>query len=211
MGKKILRISEFILLFIGVPLLLYVDSHIIHPTILLIPVLLFIILILRNRTLFRARELVNIKISRKEWLVNIMILLIAGILLLTATLIFSKATLFNLPRKNPVIFLAVSLFYPVFSAYPQEIIYRTFLFHRYSLLFSSRLSFILASSITFSFVHIVYYSPVSIILTLFLGIYLASVYWRTKSVLFTAILHGILGIMVFAMGLGQYFWLDMPV
>lgn len=211
MGKKILRYTEFLVLFIGIPMLLYFDRHIIHPTILLMPVLLFVILILRYRTSFRASELVYIKISRKEWIINILVVIISAVLLLGATLIFSKDTLFNLPRKNPLIFIAFCFFYPLFSAYGQEIIYRTFLFHRYKLIFSSRAGFIMASSLTFSFIHIIYYSPVSMILTLFLGFYVSYVYWRTRSVLFTAILHGILGIIIFAVGLGQYFWLDMPV
>ena len=68
---------------------------------------------------------------------------------------------------------------------------------------------IVASGISFSFVHILYYSPMSIILTLIGGIYLALVYQRTGSVLYTAILHGIFGILIFSVGLGEYFWLEM--
>jgi membrane protease YdiL (CAAX protease family) len=69
---------------------------------------------------------------------------------------------------------------------------------------------VLASGITFSFLHIVYYDPVSIILTLIGGIYFARVYQETRSVLYSAVLHGVLGIVVFGAGLGRYFWLDMP-
>lgn len=40
-------------------------------------------------------------------------------------------------------------------------------------------------------------------------IFLAPVYERTGSVLFTSILHGIFGNIVFTIGLGEFFWLDM--
>ena len=47
------------------------------------------------------------------------------------------------------------------------------------------------------------------ILTLIGGIYLASTYNRTRSVLYSAILHAIMGMLVFSVGLGEFFWLDM--
>ena len=101
------------------------------------------------------------------------------------------------------------IFYPVFSAYGQEIVFRKFLFMRYKPLFQKTWILILASGISFSFVHIVYFSLLSLILTFFAGIYLALVYEKTKSVLFVAILHGIMGFLIFTVGLGQHFWLDM--
>jgi len=90
------------------------------------------------------------------------------------------------------------------------VIYRTFLFRRYGELFRNKWLLILASGITFSFLHIVYYDPVSIIFTLVGGIYLARIYRQTRSVLFAAVLHGLMGIILFGVGLGRYFWLDMP-
>jgi membrane protease YdiL (CAAX protease family) len=59
--------------------------------------------------------------------------------------------------------------------------------------------------------HIVYYNPLSMVLTLIGGLYFAFVYIQTRSVLFSSVLHGCMGTIVFAVGLGQYFWLDMPV
>jgi membrane protease YdiL (CAAX protease family) len=100
-------------------------------------------------------------------------------------------------------------FYPTFSAYQQEVVYRKFIFMRYRPLFHKKWMLILASGITFSFVHIVYFSALSLILTFIAGIYLAYIYEKTKSVMFVGILHGIMGFLVFTVGLGQHFWLDM--
>jgi membrane protease YdiL (CAAX protease family) len=46
-------------------------------------------------------------------------------------------------------------------------------------------------------------------MTLIGGVYFAWLYDKTKSVLFTGIIHGILGWLIFTVGLGQHFWLDM--
>ena len=209
-SKAILRTTEFVLLFFGIPLFIYFDRDFIHPSIIILPVLVFIFLVMKKTTDFTFRELVRWRIPGSTLFRNGIILLICLLLMLGYVVVFEREQLFNLPRANPWIYVAMCVFYPVFSAFGQEIIYRTFLFRRYGQLFRKKWHFILASGLTFSFVHIVYYDPVSMILTFIGGIYLAGVYMQTRSVLFTAVLHGILGIIVFGVGLGQYFWLDMP-
>ena len=179
------------------------------PSIMLIPVLLFIILILRFRTDFRWRELVILGISRRQLARDGIILLACAACLTGIVLVWTPGKFLNLPRGNPLIWLAICTFYPVFSAYPQEIIYRTYIFRRYRGLFRGKWLLISASGISFSFVHILYYHPISMILTLIAGIYLASTYSRTRSVLYSAILHAVLGVIVFTVGMGEYFWLDM--
>jgi len=67
----------------------------------------------------------------------------------------------------------------------------------------------MASGISFSFAHIVFFSTLSLILTFVAGLYLAHVFNKTGSVLFVALLHGIMGFFVFTVGLGQHFWVDM--
>lgn len=202
-------IIEFILLFVGVPLLLYFDNRLIHPSAILIPVLAGIITYFIFQKEFKFRDLIRMDISKTLFWKNICIVALSGIVLFGLVYIFDRSNLLNLPKRNPLIWLGMCIFYPVFSAYAQEVIYRSFLFLRYKVLFKNNTILILVSGIMFSFMHIVYYNPVSIILTLIAGIYLSYVYSKTRSVLFTAILHGLLGILVFTAGLGQYFWLDM--
>ena len=211
MKRQIFRSLEFVILFFGVPLLIYFDRDFIHPSMIIIPVLVFIFVILRYTTDFRFRELFRWKISKATLIKNGIIVLLCLLLMLGYVLLFERESLFNLPKANPWIFVAMCIFYPVFSAFGQEIIYRTFLFRRYNGLFRKKWLIVLASGITFSFLHIVYYDPVSMILTFVGGLYFASVYLQTRSVLFTSVLHGLLGIIVFGVGLGQYFWLDIPI
>ena len=202
---------EFVLLFFGFPTLIYLDQDFIHPSIVIIPVLVFIFILLRRTSDFRWRELIRWSVSRKVLHIHALIILLCAMLMLAYVYFFDRENLFNLPRANIWIYLAMCLFYPVFSAYGQEIIYRTFLSRRYSRLFVKGWHFVAASAITFSFMHIVYYDPVSMILTFIGGLYFASVYQQTRSVLFTSVLHGIFGILFFGVGLGQYFWLDIPI
>ncbi len=205
----LLHITEGILLYFGIPLLMYFDHGFIHPSAILLPALLLILLVLRKSKGFSFRELVSLTVSRKEWQRNILIVVVVAALMIAAVFLFDRQNLFNLPRGNWKIWILLCTFYPVFSAFLQEILYRTFLFRRYGELLKGRMAFVLVSGIAFSFAHILYYSPVSIILTFFGGLYLADTYYRTRSVLFTSILHGLMGIAIFSSGLGQYFWLDM--
>ncbi len=207
--KKFYLGTEFALLFFGIPLFMFLDTGFTHPSAVLLPFLVAVFIILRYGTGFRWRELICFKISRRDFLRDGTILAISGALLLAGVLIWVPGKFLNLPISNVWIWLALCTFYPVFSAYAQEVLYRTFLFRRYRELFPRDWQMIAASGISFSFVHILYYHPLSMILTLFAGIYLSTAYLRTRSVLYTSILHGILGILVFTVGLGEYFWLDM--
>ena len=209
--KRIFLVIEFVLLFFGIPTLIYLDQDFIHPSIIILPVLVFIFILLRRNSDFKWRELIKWQVSRKELFFNALILLVSALLMLGYVLLFDRENLFNLPRANIWIYLAMCLFYPVFSAFGQEIIYRTFLSRRYSEILPMGWQFVVASALTFSYMHIVYYDPVSMILTFIGGLYFAQVYRVSRSVLFTSVLHGIFGIIIFGVGLGQHFWLDMPV
>ncbi|MCP4309842.1 MAG: CPBP family intramembrane metalloprotease [Bacteroidetes bacterium] len=211
MKKKGLRALEFVILFFGIPLLIFLDEEFIHPSIIILPVLVFIFFILRRTTDFRWRELVRWNIPNRILARNGIIVLIGLALMLGYMLLFDREHLFDLPRSRPLIYLAMCIFYPAFSAFGQEIIYRTFLFRRYENMFGPQWLTILFSGLSFSFLHIVYYDPVSMILTFMGGIWFARVYQQTRSVLFTSVLHGAMGILIFGVGLGRYFWLDMPV
>jgi len=207
--RKILYIAEFILLFFGIPLLLFFDSSIIHPSSVLLPILFALIIYFRKQKDFRLHDLIKLNVSKTMWIKQGILVLAIGIFLILLVLILEPENLFNLPRGNWQIWIALFFFYPIFSAYAQEVVFRMFLFMRYKPLFNKTWLMILASALSFSFAHIVYFSVLSLVLTFLAGIYLALVYHQTRSVLFVSILHGALGFFIFTVGLGQHFWLDM--
>jgi len=207
--KKIYLGIEFIVLFFGVPLFLLFYRNLMLPSTVLLPVLVLIFFLLHKNPRFKWKELFYWNINKSLYIKHAKLIILAILVLVGFVLVFIPGELFNLPKNNWKIWIAICFFYPVFSVFAQEIIFRTFIFKRYVLLFNKPIYFILASGISFSFAHIFYYSHISILTTFILGIYLASVYLKTKSVLFTSLIHGILGDVVFTIGMGQYFWLEM--
>ena len=208
-NQKWIRGTEFLFLFFGIPLFITLGWQVRHPVLLLIPVSFGFILYFRFKKDFRFKSLIHWNIYRKIIKLNALIILLAAIFLLLYVWIFERENLFNLPTKNFRLWLFLCFSYPLFSASIQELIYRTFIFSRYASLFKNKYILILASSLAFSFVHIIYYSLISLIFTFLAGLYLSWLYEKTQSMLFTTIVHGLLGDLIFTIGLGQHFWLNM--
>ena len=138
-SKRVYLAIEFLLLFFGIPSILLLYGGVIYPTMVLFPALIIVRLLLRFTTDFKVKELIALRIARRDWLRNgLVILLIGGAMLLSVRL-FAPENLFNLPRGNPRIWLALCIFYPLFSAYLQEFVFRTFLFRRYGPLFRRKI------------------------------------------------------------------------
>jgi CAAX protease family protein len=207
--KRLFLGIEFFLLFFAVPLMLYLGKSLIYPSSVLLPILLALILYFRKQKDFHWRDLFSLNISKGMWAKQIMLLLFTALLLLTYVYVFEPENLFNLPKQNPLLWVGMLFFYPVFSAYGQEILFRKFLFMRYRRIFNGKYILIFASGLAFGFAHILFFNILSLVLTFFAGIYLALMYEKTKSVLFVSILHGFMGFLIFTFGLGQHFWLDM--
>ena len=98
------------------------------------------------------------------------------------------------------------LLYPVLSVYPQTFIYRVFFCYRYRTLFASPLWLILASSVAFAFVHIIFRNPIAVMFTFVGGVLFAWRYLETGSALTSAFEHSLYGCLMFTVGLGQYFY-----
>lgn len=102
-------------------------------------------------------------------------------------------------------FAALVVLYPLLSAWPQEVIYRAFFFHRYRPLLGER-GLLAGSAAAFALLHVVYADPVAPALTLPAGLVLALRYARSGSLLAVAAEHALYGIAVFALGLGKAFF-----
>jgi uncharacterized protein len=125
--------------------------------------------------------------------------------LLATTLIAAPRSLFHFPRTRPIVWLVVMFLYPL-SAYAQEIVFRTFFFHRYGDLFSSARRRVLASGLLFGWAHVVVNNLVAIALASVAGIVFASTYEGSRSTLLASIEHALYGDFVFSVGLGSLFY-----
>jgi uncharacterized protein len=133
-------------------------------------------------------------------------LIILGGMLAALVAFAAPHLLLNFPRERPGIWALVMIFYPVFSVYPQELIYRAFLFHRYKPLFTTPFAMICASAAAFGYMHIIFENVIAVALTLVGGILFARTYWRTRSLAAAWLDHALWGCFVFTVGLGIYFY-----
>jgi uncharacterized protein len=131
--------------------------------------------------------------------------LAVGGALTAVTWLAAPASLFHFPRTRPMVWLAVMLLYPV-SALAQEIVFRTFFFHRYGNLFSSARRRVLASGLVFGWAHVVVNNLVAVGLASLAGFVFASTYERSRSTLLVSIEHALYGDLVFSVGLGSLFY-----
>lgn len=113
----------------------------------------------------------------------------------------------QLPLNAPVIWVMILILYPLVSVIPQELIYRTFFFHRYGPLFGdARWLAIVVNGLLFGFAHIIFGSFVSIALTAVLGCLVAWRYHEARSFWAVWLEHSLYGWLVFTVGLGHYFF-----
>jgi uncharacterized protein len=109
---------------------------------------------------------------------------------------------FTLPRQRPLFWAIIMVLYPLLSVWPQEMLYRSFLFHRFRPLFRSDLALILVSAIAFGFAHIIFLNWIAIAMTIAGGLLFARDYARHHSLPLTCLEHSLYGCLIFTIGLG---------
>lgn len=114
--------------------------------------------------------------------------------------------LFSLPREQPGVWALVMVLYPVFSVYPQELLFRAFVFHRYAPVFGTGTAMVAASAAAFGFVHIAFGNWIAVVLSAAGGWIFATRYRASGSLLTVSVEHGLYGLLMFTVGLGQYFF-----
>ncbi|MFW5770142.1 MAG: type II CAAX prenyl endopeptidase Rce1 family protein [Spirochaetota bacterium] len=198
---------ELLGIFVFIPLLYFRDLIPLPKILTLFIVTAIVILFLyRKGMLFNDEEGLEDKANTKWYrVIAIRSISVAGILILI-TLLDNSNNLFNFPIQNPVKWILIMLLYPVFSAFPQEIVYRKFFFLRYKSLFRSSIQMYAASSIAFAFLHIVYNNLLAIIITLIGGFIFSITYGKSRSLRVVTIEHAVYGCLVFTIGLGNYFY-----
>lgn len=120
--------------------------------------------------------------------------------------IFMPEKLFSFVSERPEIWWRVMVFYPIFSAIPQEFIFCTWFFTRFKYLFTNEKHLLTAATIIFGCTHILYINWVAPTLCLFAGYFFAQTYMKTRSLALVSLEHALYGNMIFTLGLGTYFF-----
>ena len=203
---KLLRAIELVTLFIGIPIAYYYDLFPFHKIIPLILGALYTIALLVFDKSFNRQEIgLNGFNNYKHMLMRSICVFI---ILVAATYLIAPDQLFFLPQNATWLWAVIMLMYPVWSVIPQELIYRTFFFHRYQPLFPSNTAMIIASGVAFAFMHIIFENIVALVFSLAAGIILSIIYSRHRSLLGISLEHAIYGNMVFTTGLGTFFYIN---
>jgi membrane protease YdiL (CAAX protease family) len=205
-NRLLFLVVEFAAIYVIVPLLIYYRRipNLPIPYLLLIALLAF--LLLRRDPTFSLSRLSswgNIRPFLPALLIRDTVCIVGlGI----AVYFLAPQLLFSLIRRSPLLWALIFLLYPLLSVYPQEFLYRGFFFHRYQALFGRGWGMLLASTIAFGFVHIIFRNWLAVGLC-FIGGFLFSLTYQTSGSLLLACLdHAIFGNFLFTIGLGQFFY-----
>ena len=141
-----------------------------------------------------------------EWKLILGFMLVSGAVLFGLAVLLVPGRFLEIFRYDPDLWITIMLLYPLFSALPQEIIFRTLFFRRYGRLFASREVAVIANVGVFVLAHLFFLEALTLSLTAAGGLVFAWAYLRHESTLLAAVLHAIAGQLVFTSGLGVYFY-----
>ncbi len=112
---------------------------------------------------------------------------------------------FAMLRQRPEFVLVIWSVYPILSALPQELIFRPLFFHRYGAILPEGRAAIALNAALFSFAHLMFWSWIVAAMTFVGGWFFARAYLRHGFPAAWA-LHAVAGNVLFAVGMGVYFY-----
>lgn len=200
------RLAEFLLLFAAIPTaMFFFPFRYALLTVLALGAIATFIVLRRDPTFGRNQLWGSAGLKHHAW--SIIALSGVGLVGLTAgTLLFEPDRFLALPRNRTGLWALIMLLYPILSVYPQELIYRAFLMHRYQPVFPGKWSMIAASAAAFAYGHIIINNLLAVIMTLVGGALFAWRYQRSRSLAAVWLEHAIWGCLIFTIGLGAYFY-----
>ncbi|MBL4652637.1 MAG: CPBP family intramembrane metalloprotease [Flavobacteriales bacterium] len=138
--------------------------------------------------------------AKKSSLISLVLVLVATS---SYTYFADASLLFKVPITKPVLWLGICLFYTLFSAFPQEFIYRVFFYNRYRLLFGTHFVFVLYNSLLFSLAHLMFGNSMVLIITFIGGLLFNYSYSKNQSYLLVSLEHSVYGCWLFTIGMGE--------
>ncbi|MFO1187485.1 MAG: CPBP family intramembrane glutamic endopeptidase [Alphaproteobacteria bacterium] len=200
---------EFALLFVVMPAAVtYLVRTLRVPLIFLLLIVLIglVAFLLWDRTFSLKRELSR-GIAMRELKSIAAIFLGVAAIMAVYVWFYEPARFLSFPRRSLLFWGMVMLLYPLLSAFPQELVYRTFYFHRYGALFNgSRGLAVGINGALFGLAHIMMGSAFSVVLSGALGVLLAFRYTHARSFWAALLEHSLYGQLVFTIGLGYLFF-----
>ena len=195
--------AELLILSILIPSVIFFFKLAPYILFILWAILVYTILVYRY---VGSRQEIVVKFDLRTVVVVVCRWVVATIILLILVYQVFPDKLFMIQENNPGLIWKVLIFYPIFSALPQEFIFCKFFFHRYRCFFGDGVLMVAMSAFAFCVAHILFLNWVAPILGLMAGILFANTYMKTRSLAMVALEHSLYGNALFALGLGWYFW-----
>ena len=206
MLRRLLLTLEFLVVFLVLPLLIFYRVLPNWPIPFLLAVALAAFLILWRDPSFDSSRLWSTRGIRSRLPGLLFRDAVLLVLLGLGVLMFAPNLLFSLLKRSPGLWALIMLLYPLISVYPQELLYRTFFFHRYRPLFGTSWPMLVASACAFGLVHVIFGNWLALALCAVGGLLFALTYQRSESLLLTCVDHALFGNFIFTIGLGRFFY-----
>ncbi len=202
--SKTALLAEFFLIFITPPLLIIWGPL---PKEAIMPVLWIVSFYAYLHLRSSGIRVGVVNFERKDLYVVVLRFIVVVVAMTLFVIIYTPDIFLAFVKAAPLRWLLVMLLYPFLSAYLQEILFRSFFFHRYKKLFKGHaLYFVIINAMVFAYVHIVFENWIAVIFTFFGGLLFAQTYLKTRSTMLTAIEHALYGNALYTLGLGYYFY-----
>lgn len=208
MNNKTIRIIEFSILYILLPILAFIFrvkiKYFVIPAIGIAGISSFLYLWFYKdfkKEKFLAFEKVKIVLKK-----IILRFAVGAIIISLIVALFSPEEIFSLVTGNFEIWLLVIFFYPLLSVTTQEIFFRVFFFYRYQDIFTNPVILIIANAFAFGMWHLIFGNWVAPLLSTIGGYLFARTYHESDSLIAVIIEHAIWGDFLLTIGLGYYFY-----
>jgi membrane protease YdiL (CAAX protease family) len=165
-----------------------------------------VVVYLRRQTAAGSPDLLRAGVVRPAMPGILLIWATVSLVLIAGVAVIIPGSLFDMPRRHTALWGAIVVLYPLVSVYPQELVYRAFLLHRYAELFGTGRRAAAASAVAFGFAHLLFGNVLAVVATLAGGWLFARRYQRTRSLLAVSVEHALYGITLFTVGLGDFFY-----
>lgn len=199
-----MAIVELVIIFIAFPLLFYFGVVPVPKFIPLVVAFFYaLIFLLRNKGFTNQ----SWKIKNRNLLKGILLrtLFFIGVTWLLTFLLLPDR-MFFLPKKNLKLWVAIMLFYPIWSAFTQEVIFRPFFFQRYAKIFKRGKILIVINGLLFGFMHIIFRNWIAVAGAMVMGLVWAYTYSKHNSLLAVSIEHALVGNWIYTVGFGYFFY-----
>ena len=208
LGRRVYLVLEFVVLFVGLPLLLYTQRHALGGRVIPLLIVLAVgcVAVLLWDPQFDRQRMWNAS-SVPAQLRSMLAVFALGVVGMIGVFAWRHPDLlWSFPREHTRTWAVIMVTYPLLSVYPQELIFRTFLFHRYDPLLGNARAKIAASGTAFGMAHIVFANWAAPLCTMVIGFWFARTYARSESTLAVVLEHVLWGMLAFTVGLGWYFY-----